>query len=89
MELIIFILACLGASNIIVFAEIFEKPRNFIDRKFKYSMLNKLLKCTTCVGFWVGLFLSLIFKNFELNFFIGGLVSAFSNMLYSKIDNLW
>ncbi len=89
MSLIIFILCTLGVTNIIVFGEIFDRPRNWVDRVFHYSMLNKLIQCTTCMGFWVGLGLSLIFPEFELNFFIAGSVSAFINGLYSKIEQLW
>ena len=89
MELIIFILACLGCTNIIVFGEIFEWFRNFLENKIKIEFLNKLFSCTTCMGFWVGLILSLIFPVFGLNFFIGGCISSFMNLIYSKIEMLF
>lgn len=89
MDLIIFIICTLGATNIIVFGSIFDKPRNWIDKVFPYSMLNDLIQCTTCMGFWVGLVLALIFPSFGLNFFVAACISSFVNMVYSKLDQLW
>lgn len=87
MDLLIFILATLGMTNIIVFGSIFEKPRNWVDKVFPYSMLNKLLNCTTCIGFWSGIFLSLVFP-FGIHWFIAGCISSIVNSTYSKLETL-
>lgn len=62
MELIMFILISFGLTQILVSGSIFDKIRP--DFKF--------FKCPMCIGFWVGVFLSLItnFTNlysFELS----------------------
>ena len=57
MELIYFILAVYGISNILVNEYIFSKPRKFIEKWFPYSLLNKLFHCTICMSFWIGVFL--------------------------------
>lgn len=88
MNLIIFILACLGATNIIVFGEIFEKIRDFIERKFKYSLLNSLINCTTCMGFHVGWILALIFPVLGLNWFLAACIGSIVNNIYSKLETL-
>lgn len=50
----IFLLACLGATNIINFGKIFKNIR--AD--------NSFLKCPQCVGFWVGALMNVLFNAF-------------------------
>jgi len=72
MELLFFILSCLGATFIINISYIFKPIR---EKATKLSpKLGKLLKCPMCMGFWVGLlFRSLLmwhggeFINIEWN----------------------
>ena len=61
MELIIWILAAYGMSQIIVFGSIFEKPRAWITRNSKF--LGDLLECMMCTSTWVGFFFSLVFYS--------------------------
>tara|TARA_R110000824_G_scaffold111850_4_gene260613 strand:- start:3998 stop:4324 length:327 start_codon:yes stop_codon:yes gene_type:complete len=61
MELIIWILAAYGMSQIVVFGSIFEKPRAWITRNSKF--FGDLLECMMCTSTWVGFFFSLIFYS--------------------------
>lgn len=81
MSLIIFILASLGMTNIIVRENIFAKIREFIDKKLPYSMLNKIMTCLTCCGFWVGIILTLLFPSLGINWLIGGCISSICNKI--------
>jgi len=80
-ELIIFILAATGMTNIIVRESIFGWLRKWINKVFPYSMLNKILKCPTCCGFWVGLIIALMFPSLGINWFIAGCISSITNKL--------
>lgn len=51
MLMIVFILACIGLTNILVYGHIFDKIRP--NKRF--------FKCPMCVGFWVGIALYLVF----------------------------
>lgn len=58
MELLIYILITFGFCNIIANGNIFEPIKSIISN---YSIwVFELLNCVTCLGFWVGLFLTLI-----------------------------
>jgi|TARA_B100000700_G_C15045030_1_gene857441 hypothetical protein len=59
MELLIWILAAYGMSQIIVFGSIFDKPRAWITKKSKF--FGDLLSCMMCTSTWVGFFFSLAF----------------------------
>jgi len=69
--MLIFLLSCYGLTNILVFGHIFDKLRP------KY----KFFHCPMCIGFWVGVALSLI-VNIGLtqsligNMFLSGLISS-------------
>lgn len=51
------LLACLGLTWIIKDSYIFHKQREWL--KSKGNWIDKLLSCSMCVGFWVGVILSL------------------------------
>jgi len=59
MELIIWILAAYGMSQILVFGSIFDNIRNWITRHSKF--FGDLLGCMMCTSTWVGFFFSLVF----------------------------
>jgi len=82
MALIVFIIICVSATNIICNEFIFEWLREFIDKHFKYSILNKIIKCETCLGFWIGVIMTFLFPTFGLNWFIGGLISSICTKTY-------
>lgn len=61
MELIIWILAAYGMSQILVFGSIFDSTREWIA---KYStFFGDLLGCMMCTSTWVGFFFSLVFYS--------------------------
>ena len=51
MELLVFVLSSYGLTQIVVYGKIFDKVRP------TQGLLGKLLACSMCTGFWVGLFL--------------------------------
>lgn len=64
MELVLFTLACYGATQILVYGRVFDRIRPKAH----------FFHCTMCVGFWVGLFVALFF--FSINPFLGACVSS-------------
>lgn len=52
-NLIIWILAVYGTTNIIVFSTLFKPIRDYL-RNFKF--IGKVVTCILCMGFWVGVF---------------------------------
>ncbi len=71
MELLCFVLACFGMTQIIVYGKIFDKLRP------TQGWLGQLLSCTMCTGFWVGLIMYGISFNTELFNFNKGLTTGF------------
>ena len=59
MELIIWILAAYGMSQILVFGSIFEGLRTWITKHSTF--FGDLLGCMMCTSTWVGFFFSLAF----------------------------
>ena len=54
LELLWFVLASYGLTQIIVYGTIFDSIRPPCE---SYGGLGKVFHCTMCMGFWVGLFL--------------------------------
>ena len=48
----------MGIVWIIKDSYILRKPRNFL--KSKFNILDEFLSCSLCIGFWVGLIISLV-----------------------------
>ena len=61
MEVIIWILAAYGMSQILVFGSIFDTTREWITKKSTF--LGDLLGCMMCTSTWVGFFFSLTFYS--------------------------
>ena len=59
MELIIWILAAYGMTQILVYGSIFDKPRDWI--KTNSTFFGDLISCVMCTSTWVGFFFSLTF----------------------------
>jgi len=57
------ILACIGLHWIIKYGTIFNKPRNKLK---KIKILNELLNCSLCLGFWCGVVIGLYTSNLLL-----------------------
>jgi hypothetical protein len=54
----IFLLACYALTYVVVESYIFSKPRNQLK---KLPLLNKLLDCWFCSGFWCSLVVSVLY----------------------------
>jgi fructose-specific phosphotransferase system IIC component len=91
-DLIYFILAAYGLTQILIFGSIFNKIR---PSKNWLNGFGKLFHCPMCVGFWVGVFLFGINKWTELftfeytlaNIFILGWLSSGACYLLSVLVN--
>jgi|TARA_R110000744_G_scaffold60850_2_gene125978 hypothetical protein len=55
LELLYFILASYGLTQILVYGSIFQKQREYILEKSQW--LGKLIHCPMCTGYWAGVFL--------------------------------
>jgi hypothetical protein len=75
MELLTWIIAAYGMSNILVYGSIFEGLRNTIHEFAKinipiishtFKFLSGLIVCMMCTSTWVGFFMSLFFSPFTV-----------------------
>lgn len=71
MEILIWILAAYGMTNIIVYGSIFEGFRNLIHSlaetnifgiKHIFTFFSDLIKCVMCSSTWVGFFMSFLYS---------------------------
>ena len=53
MKLLMLILACEALTELVVEAEIFERPRNYLKKL--HPLLNELLECGYCVSVWMAI----------------------------------
>lgn len=84
MAFLLFLLAGIGITNIIVNATILERPRNFIIANSWF--FGKLVTCMMCAGFWVGFFLGI---HASLNpIYMGGAISLLSYILSEIMEYL-
>jgi len=82
MELIIWILAAYGMTQILVYGSIFDTLRDWI--KTNSTFFGDLISCVMCTSTWVGFFFSLTFfsPTIELvsipysNFFFDGVLAS-------------
>jgi len=60
-NLILFTFASYGLCHILMYGTIFNTPRRWLVSR--YSIINELLSCALCTGFWCGLLIkqSIIF----------------------------
>lgn len=79
-NLIIFILASYGISNILVYGSVFEWLRNLIGKMGTGPVsLHKLFTCMMCMPTWVGFILSFVLQS-------NGVETPFVSY---GLDNLW
>lgn len=57
-NLIIWVLAVYGTTNIIVFSTLFKPIREYLR---DYKFIGKMIVCVLCMGFWVGVFWGLTY----------------------------
>ena len=55
-HLFILTLAVYGLCYILMYGSIFNRPRNFLMRRFRW--FQNLITCPLCTGFWCGLVMS-------------------------------
>lgn len=79
-EFLSFILGCTGITVILVLSSLLEPVREFISSKS--NLLNKLINCTMCTGFWVGAVCSIWF---DINPVFAGAASALLSWSVSSI----
>jgi len=89
-ELLYFVLACFGMTQIVVYGKIFENVRP------TQGWFGDLFRCSMCVGFWVGLimygisFYTELFnfdKGLATGFVLGCLSSSISYVLSTLFDD--
>ena len=64
MDLLLFLFAGYGITTIIVYGDIFESFRNYLNNgqeSVRKNFWGMLINCPMCVGFWIGVLLSLFF----------------------------
>jgi len=77
--LLIWILVSFGITLSVTRGKIFDPIR---QRALKInSTLGQLLQCPMCLGFWVGIFLSLFWQSLSGNCFLDGCLSLCTNSL--------
>ena len=92
MDLIYFILCAYGMTQVILYGSIFNKIR---PSKDWLGGLGKLFHCAMCLGFWTGVFLTLISPLCSLwhydptitNLFIMGCLSSGTSYILNRMIN--
>jgi hypothetical protein len=87
MDLLTFILCCYGLTQILVYGKIFDRIRP------TQGWMGRLLSCSMCTGFWVGLILwgindyttLFIFDNSILTGFLLGCLSSGTSYILCQI----
>lgn len=57
MNLLLFAMAAIGLTNIIVDSSIMEKPREWFEKRkenWLAGKVNSIMSCYQCAGFWAG-----------------------------------
>jgi len=83
MNLLIFVLACYGMTMILVYSKIFEKIRIKIN-SLNNNLISYMIKCTMCMGFWVGI-INCFLIDVSFNWFVAGCISSGTSYLLSRI----
>lgn len=52
-EFVLLLLSCFGLTLILVHGKIFDRPREYLSGKCDF--FRKLIKCSMCTGWWVGM----------------------------------
>lgn len=95
--LLLFILACIGLTHILVDSRLFEPVRNWIIEK-KFEFLANILSCYQCCGVYSGFFLALIcdplggyaewgWFGYFTQAFLWGFASSYLSMLAAALMN--
>jgi len=68
------IVACIGLTFILKYGSILNIARNLLC---KIKLFEELFKCSLCLGFWSGVFISFIKYNFTLNLSFDNIILPF------------
>jgi len=82
-DLVLLLLACFGMTLILVHGKILDCPRNFLSDKFGF--FGRLIHCSMCTGWWVGLFFSFIWvlhETFPILFYFMSIPFASSGVSF-------
>jgi hypothetical protein len=79
--LIFYLLSCAGTTIILVQGVIFQWMRD----GFENFGLGKLINCSMCTGFWVGVFLAIMFGLKDEWIFYAGTASSVFSLLCERI----
>lgn len=83
-DLLLFCLAVVGMTFIVVHGKIYETPRSWLTR---FSWLSSLVTCYQCFGFWCGCFLGLILFPFSLaTIFACGCAGSFLASFFHSVS---
>jgi hypothetical protein len=80
MSFISFVLFCIGTTNLVVHGSIFDSIRKRLSSL--HHLIEKLLSCMMCSGFWVGIISSLFFG---FNPFFGGIISSLFSHVFGTV----
>jgi Na+/H+ antiporter NhaD/arsenite permease-like protein len=84
MNILLFLLACVGLTHILIDGSIFNWLRLWIMNR-NIAWLSELWGCYLCLGAWTGALLSLLYNPLDLpwyvSFFLCGFASAFVSVL--------
>ena len=81
MELLYFILACYGMTQILVYGTIFNNVRP------KQGFIGELFNCPMCMGFWVGLVNWFLFDNLQCGLISAGCISSATSSVFCMLFN--
>lgn len=76
------LLSCVGLHWILKYGTILNVPRKFVCR---LKILDKLFKCSLCLGFWCGVLISCVLN---LNILIYSLASAGCCWFLDNLNNI-
>lgn len=86
-DIVLFILSCAGATQILCYGSILDKIRP------KNGILGELFRCSMCVGFHVGYIQFImfwlagvtLFSNFYIGTFVFALISSYTSYVCDKL----
>ena len=80
--MILELLACVGLHWVLKYGTILNVPRNILK---KIPLVNELLKCSLCLGFWCGVIVALYTKQ---NIVLFGFASCCVCWLFDNVNNV-
>lgn len=87
---VVYALATIGLTKIIVDSSIFSPIRDFV-RKYGHPKLYKLVTCYQCAGTWVGAFCGALVLSLKINWilaaaFAGSYLAILGHMVVTYIE---